>query len=633
MKILSINLSDESFSYRKDGSLRQQYVGGLALNTHLLYESMDRDAHPFDEENPLFLSCGALTGTTIPSASRCEATALSPTGYLGTSNSGGGLGMAIKLCGIDCIQITGKSQRYTYLVVDEEGVQFKDAGDLWAKDTFETLDTLKAREGRGAEIVSIGPAGERGVRFASIQNGYYHSFGRTGLGAIMGSKLLKAICFRGNLGIPVLDAKGLRKIAGTFKDRIMSSDSFGYTRRYGSMVVSDVYNNLGILPGMNYRKGSFHNWTETRGRKTFEARFKVKDFACVSCPIGCLHWSRVKDGPFAGLETHGLEVTYVLEMGARLGLSEIPEIFSAVELCNRLGMDVISTSSVVAFLMELFEKGMVKESQIGFKPTFGDFLSIRRLITMVGARQGLGELLGEGVAEMAKHFKGSESFACEIKGLEMPVRDPRGRFDTWMLGYLINARGGDHLRIRTPVDDLSDFERNYEYEPLSLHPEELQRVDMPPSAKEATMDMPGKRTFIPAMAKYSEELVVLLNSMGLCIRPPVLRTIGPSLMAEAFQAMFGYHFDEQGLLLMAERVVNLLHLFNQERGQTFGEYCFPERFYSEQVEYIRGKRYPLDRRQVEGTLRTYFSLRGWDEEGNVKKETLKRLNITPWTKS
>jgi aldehyde:ferredoxin oxidoreductase len=177
MKILSIDLEKESFSFMEDKDLRVKYLGGVALNSYLLYNNTERAISPFDENNHLFISCGALAGTTIPTAARCEATALSPTGYFGTSNSGGGLGAAIKFCGIDCIWIKGKSKEPVYLVVDEKGVQFKNGKDLWGRDTFETVDILKAREGKGTEIASIGPAGEMGVKFASIQNGYYHSFG------------------------------------------------------------------------------------------------------------------------------------------------------------------------------------------------------------------------------------------------------------------------------------------------------------------------------------------------------------------------------------------------------------------------------------------------------------------------
>ncbi|OPX96733.1 MAG: putative oxidoreductase YdhV [Syntrophorhabdus sp. PtaB.Bin006] len=633
MKILIADLERKEFSYVEDQGLRKRYIGGVGLNTYLLHRYTERRISPFDERNHLFISSGALTGTTIPSAARCEATGLSPTGYFGTSNSGGGLGAAIKFCNIDTLWLKEASGKPIYLVIDEKGVTFKDAAGLWGKDTFDTVNALKAQEGKDTEVACIGTAGERGVRFSSIQNGYYHSFGRTGLGAVMGSKMLKAVCFRGKGEIQVSDGKAFAKAAKRIRERVMSSDSFGYTRRYGSMVVSDVYNRLGILPGYNFRKGSFGNWESTRGRKVFEERYKIKDFACLSCPIGCLHWSKVKEGRFAGLQTHGLEVTYTLEVGARLGIVEIPEIFTSVELCNRLGMDVISTCAVVAYIIELFEKGMISESDIGFAPRFGDFETISRLISMVGKREGIGQLFGAGLKQAKKHFAGSEAFACEIKGLEMPVRDPRGRFDTWMLGYIINTRGGDHLRIRTPVDDLRDFERNYVYEPLSLTPAELELVDMPKAIKDKVLGKPPAQIHIPSMAKYSEELVVLLNSFGLCIRPPVLRTIGPSLMAKAFNALYGYDVDEDELLSTAERIVNLQHLFNVEQGLTLGEYSFPERFYTESVEFRGGRREPLDKKEVQKTLKEYFTLRGWDHKGNIPQDTLTRLGIETWTRN
>lgn len=633
MKILVIDLDNTKHSYIEDEGLRIKYFGGVGLNTHLLYQSTDRKVDPFDEKNNLFISAGALVGTNIPTASRCEATALSPTGYFGTSNSGGMLGLAIKLCGIDAVWMKGRSHDPVYVRVDEKGISINDARDLWGRDTFETVGMIKTREGKDTEIASIGVAGEKGVGFASIQNGYYHSFGRTGLGAVMGSKKLKALCFTGRDEIKVENKKRFANVTKKIRERILSSDSFGYTRRYGSMVVSDVYNKLGILPAYNFRRGSIENWDSTRGRKVFEETYKVKDFACAACPIGCMHWSRVKDGEFAGLTTHGLEVTYVLEFGAKLGISEIPHIFLCVELCNRLGMDVISTGGVIAYLIELFEKGMLKEADIGFKPAYGDFRSTYQLISMIGNREGIGRLFGEGIRKTKEHFKGSDAFACEIKGLEMPVRDPRGRFDTWMLGYLINTRGGDHLRIRTPVDDLKDFERDYRHEPLSLAPKELELVDMPASVKDKVLGNPPSSIHIPGMAKYAEELMTLLNSFGLCIRPPVLRTIGPSLMSEALNALYGCETNEEMLLSAAEKIITMQHLFNCERGLTLEEFCFPERFYTESVDYVSGKRSPLDRKGIENLLKEYFILRGWDEDGIVRNETIERLGIDVWKNS
>jgi aldehyde:ferredoxin oxidoreductase len=314
---------------------------------------------------------------------------------------------------------------------------------------------------QGTEVACLGAAGKRCLRFSSIRNGYYHSFGRTGLGAVMGSKMLKAVCFRSKGEIQVSDKKAFARVTKKTREQVMSFDPFGYTRRYGSMVVSDVYNRLGILPGYNFRQRSF---------------------------------------------------------------------------------------------------------------------------------------------------------------------------DAWMLGYIFNTRGGDHLRIRTPADDLRDFERNYAYEPLPLTPTELDLVDIPKSVKDKVLAKPLVRIHTPSTAKYPAEPVVLLNSFGLCIHPPILRTVGPSLMAKTFNALYRYGVGENKLLAAAEKIINLQHLFNLEQGRTFADYPFPERFYGESVEYGKGRRQPLDGEEVKKTLRDYLTLRGWYQEGNVRQDTLTRLGTETWTK-
>jgi aldehyde:ferredoxin oxidoreductase len=634
MRILVVDLDNQGHSYIENGTLRAETIGGAGLSTALMYRHTDRGIDAFDEGNHLFFSAGAFVGTTIPTASRCEATAISPiTGYFGTASSGGMIGAALRFCGIDCLWIKGRASRPIYVVIDEKTVLFKDAAELWGKDSYETLDVLKERHGKKAEIACIGPAGERRIRFASIQNGYHHSFGRTGLGAVMGDKQLKAVCFLGTGEITVHDRKRFMEVAAKIRERVVSSETFGYTRRYGSMVVSDVYNKLGMLPARNYREGSLADWDSTRGRRVFEEKYKERNLACFACPIGCMHWSKVKEGPFAGHETKGLEVTFVLEFGAKLGISDIAEILLCGEACNRYGMDVISASSVVAYAIELFEKGMLTEAELGFSPAFGDFTSILRMIEMIGKREGPGDVLGEGVRRAADYYRGSSDFAYEIKGLEMPVRDPRGRFDTWVLGFLTNPRGGDHLRLRTPADDVKPMERNYVFEPLTLPAAEVDKIDMPQQLKDQIFGVPSSRIYMSAMAKYAEEFILLLNSFGLCIRAPVLRTIGPSLMAEGFAALYGHEMDASKLLTVAERLFTMAHLFNLERGMRKEEFRFPERFYTESVRFLGGEKPALDKVRVEKLLQDYFALRGWDDHARVTKESMERLRVEAWKSS
>jgi aldehyde:ferredoxin oxidoreductase len=631
MRILVVDLNNQGHSYFENGTLRTETIGGVGLSTALMYRHTDRRIDAFDEGNHLFFAAGAFVGTTIPTASRCEATAISPiTGYFGTASSGGMIGAALRFCGIDCLWIKGRASRPIYVVIDDKTVLFRDAAELWGKDSYETLDVLKERHGKKAEIACIGPAGERRVRFASIQNGYHHSFARTGLGAVMGDKQLKAVCFLGTGEITVHDRKRFREVAAKIRERVISSETFGYTRRYGSMVVSDVYNELGMLPARNYRGGSLADWGSTRGRRVFEEKYKQRNLACFACPIGCMHWSKVKEGPFAEYETKGLEVTFVFEFGAKLGISDIAEILLCGEACNRYGMDVISASSVVAYALELFEKGILTEAELGFSPAFGDFTSILRMIEMIGKREGPGDVLGEGVRRAAAYYGGSSDFAYEIKGLEMPVRDPRGRFDTWVLGFLTNPRGGDHLRLRTPADDVKPMERNYVFEPLTLPAAEVDKIDMPQQLKDQIFGVPSSRIYMSAMAKYAEEFILLLNSFGLCIRAPVLRTIGPSLMAEGFAALYGHEMDASKLLTVAERLFTMAHLFNLERGMRKEEFRFPERFYTESVRFLGGEKPALDKVRVEKLLQDYFALRGWDDHARVTKESMERLRVEAW---
>jgi aldehyde:ferredoxin oxidoreductase len=296
-------------------------------------------------------------------------------------------------------------------------------------------------------------------------------------------------------------------------------------------------------------------------------------------------------------------------------------------------MDVISASSVVAYAIELFEKGMLTQSELGFSLAYGDFNSIHRLIEMIGKREGVGQVLGEGVRLASAHFQGSSDFAYEIKGLEMPVRDPRGRFDSWILGFITNPRGGDHLRLRTPADDMKSAERDYLYETLTLPTTEIEKIDMPQTLKDQIFGVPPSKIYMPAMAKYSEEFILLLNSCGLCIRAPILRAVGPGLMAESFTAMYGEAMEAEQLLMIAERLFTMAHLFNLERGMTIGEFRFPERFYREPVKFAGGEKPSLDRSQVEKLLQSYFTLRGWNEQAWAKKETIERLGIETWKNS
>ncbi|MEW6276785.1 MAG: aldehyde ferredoxin oxidoreductase family protein [Bacillota bacterium] len=612
-KIIEIHLNNHKINIYDGMNLHMEFLGGLGVNTKILTDLVSPGIDPLGPDNVLIFGVGSLVGTLLPTAARTELTAKSPlTNRFGTANSGGLWGAALKYAGYSHIVLTGKSPHPIYIVIDDDQIRIEDANHLWGLDTWATVSRIRQDYGKQFQVASIGPAGEKLVRFASVQNNYHGAWGRTGLGAVMGSKNVKAIAVRGSGSLRVADRAAFARIMREAFRKVLNDETFGYTRRYGSMVVSDPYNQIGALPGYNFTRGSFPDWVNTRGRGFFEKTCKEKDLACFSCPVACAHWSRVKEGKYKGYEAKGLEVTYTLEFGAKLGIKEIPEILQCVEICNRYGMDVISAAGVSAFAIEANQHGLLKESSNEVPAEWGNFQGIADLLERIGKREGIGDLLAEGVKVASGQIPGSFDYAMHIKGLEIPVRDPRGKWDVWMLGYLTNPRGGDHLRTRNPVDMLLGPVRSHLEEELGVKEEIIHKLDMPEKIKKKIFGEPPSKVGIPQMAKYAEDLITIINSTGLCIRPPTLRSLGPDFYARALTALLGYSFDAHGILKTAENIYHLQHQFNVREGEKVVEYAFPRRFYEEQLPYRDGIRPPLSSKNIEESVRQYFAARGWE---------------------
>lgn len=623
-RLVKIDLASQRVWQENIEALRGDYIGGVGINARLAYDLIPRGVDPLGEKNVLIFGVGPFVGTNIPTACRTEVTAKSPlTDLLGTSSSGLYWGAHLRYAGFDHIAIFGKAPSPVYLLIRNGEIQIKDASHLWGKSTWETVETLRSEEGEEVQVASVGQGGEKLVRFASVQNNLHHAWGRTGLGGVMGSKRLKAVVVFGERPLEVFDLRETLRVAQEATRRITGDDSFGYTRKYGSMVVADPYNQLGALPGYNFTQGSIDGWVDTRGRRIFGQRYKENDLACFACPIACNHWSRVKEGQFTGYQFHGLEVTYDLEFGAKLGIEAIPEISLCVDLCDQYGIDIVSTTGVIAFLIECHLNGLVAKEEMGGEISWGDAEGIRRLITMIALREGIGDLLAEGVRRASAKIPGSERYALHIKGGEIPVRDPRGKWDVWALGYLTNIRGGDHLRTRSPAEYLLAETRDHLEEELGVSEEFIEGMDIPSALKEEIFGQPPYKVEIPKMAKYAEELITLINATGVCIRPPVLRTFGPQLFSRALGATLGLELSPEGVLRAGERIWNLQHLFNLREGGTIEGWDFPHRFY--QQDAGRGV---LDREKVRETLERYFITRGWDPETSIPStEKLEELGL------
>lgn len=611
--MLKINLDTYNTEEVYIGEMQKEYIGGLGLNTKLAWDLIPESCSPFDKENHLIIGVGSLVGSLLPTACRTDITSKSPlSGRFGSSNSGGRFGVQLCRAGYYHLAIKGKSQDPVVLYIDDGHVYLEEAAHLWGEDTWFTCDWIKHNKGKDFEVASIGPAGENLVAFASIQNGYDNSWGRTGMGAVMGSKNLKAIAVRGKKKHAFAHEKNLKIIKQEAFTKVKEDESFPGTKKYGSMIVSSPFNNIGGLPGLNYTTGFFQDWETTRGRKAFVEKYKERDLACYSCPLACAHWSRVKEGPFINFAAKGPEVTFVLEFGARLNIQSIPEILKCVELCNRYGLDVISSASSIAFLLESFQNNLIPENEFNFTPAFGNFYSIKKLLHLIAFREGPGELLSAGVKQAASKVRGSEKYALHIKGVGLSCRDPRAKPDVWALGYLTNTRGGDHLRIRSPVEYLYAGNIDYEHEELGVSSHQVKKLDMPTRLKTEIFGSPPSHVHIPRMIKYAEELITIINSTGLCIRPPVLRTLGPDFFARALNAALDTNFTAESLLRTASQVWDLQHNFNLREGEKEEEYCFPSRFYQDYLKREEGGFHPpLSEKRVSEVVKKYFNIRNW----------------------
>ncbi len=623
-KLLEVNLSENRFKDRVlQEKLCRDYLGGIGFNARYLYEQIPTGADALGPENILMISAGTLVGSPFPTASRSEASAKSPmTGLFGTSNSGMFFGIQLKCAGYDGIIIRGQAPEPVYLVIENEEVKVYPAGNLWGKDAWEALDILKT-EYEEAEIALIGPAGENMVRFACIENGYYDAWGRTGLGAVMGSKRLKAIVVRGSGSITPFKGEEMLQKTLEARKRIMASPFYQPFKSYGTMNAAIPYGKFQALNAHHFTRGCLPDWKQNFARSRVEEYMK-SHIACQSCIIACAHWVEINQGKYQGLKMKDMEVTPVTSFGSGLGLS-LEACVQASAQAQKYGYDMVSIAGTVGMAIELFRHGMLTREDIGYDIDFGQEKAIFQLMEDIAYRRGIGHILAEGSKRAAGILTGSEDAAVHIKGLEMPMIDPRGRWTTWTLGMLTNIRGGDHLRCRNPVENLryNENKHNYRKERFGFPEKMFHDLDMPAELKARAIDLEQDTVDIAVMAKWAEDLINLYNALGVCIRPPVMNSIGPGILAPFFEDFTGLTMSPADLMRAAERAWNVMKLFNIREGEKPEDSRFPERFYRQAIDDK-----VLPEEQIEEVLKLYYQARGWDRHsGQPQKEKLEELSL------
>ncbi len=631
-RFIEVNLSEETIKIITiDEGILKDYLGGAGLSAKFVYDRVPVGTEALGEDNVICFSVGTFAGTGLPTACRVEASAKSPlTGLIGTSNSGNYWGAELVYAGFNGVIILGKAKEPTYISVINDQVKILPAKELWGLDSWDTMTHIRKELGdSNIQIASIGQAGENQVKYASIQNGPYDAWGRTGLGAVMGSKNLKAIAVRGTGSIRPKNEKAFLTEVEACLKAMMASPFYNAFKEYGTMLATIPYYNFGALPGRNFQIGKPEGWMENRSRKVVK-QYSNRGVACISCPIACAHWVEVKEGKYKDLSLKDMEVTPVIGFGAGCDINNIPAISKISEICQRFGLDMVSAASSIAFAMELFQRELLNIEDIGFNLEWGDEDAVIKLLEQIATREGIGNILAEGVKEASKKISGSEYYAMHVKGLEIPMIDPRGRWSTWSFGNLTNIRGGDHLRNRNPVENLrfNENRRPYETEAFEFDQEMYDSFDMPKNIKDSIFDKDRKQVDIAQMSKWSEDLISVYNSVGLCIRPPVLQSIGPSAIARLYSSFTGIEMTAEMIMKAGERIWNLQKLFNIREGEKPEDSIYPERFFSEAQSDDSDKSRVLDLIKVKKILTSYYKARGWDEESGVPTDDkLKDLNL------
>jgi len=606
-KILRVNLSESKVSEEKiPEDLFDKYLTGAGLATHYLYHDVPKGADPLGPENELIAMTGPLTGATAPSTGRYNWVFKSPlTDIWGQSNVGGFWGVDFKKTGFDGIIFQGASPEPVYLVIDEDKAELRDAKHLWGKSVSETTKLIKEELGEKFEVVCIGVAGENQVRYATIMNDLHRAAGRCGGGAVMGSKRLKAIAVRGKKPVNIADPAAFDRTAKK-QFELLDQHMFKVTlETFGTNAVIDMVNVRGGFPTRNWQTGVFPEIEEINAQALSE-KVLVEPLGCFACPLKCGRKSEIREGKYKGAKGEGPEYESVGTLGGQCLVTDMEAITKAHYLCNDYGLDTISTGSTIAFAIECYEKGILTKSDTdGLELKFGDADVVIELVHKIAKREGFGDLLAEGTRRMSRKLgKGSERFAMNVKGLELPAYDSRAVQITG-LAYATANRGGDHITA-------------YIQGPTFL--------DIP------FLCIPDSRIKDPLVADPEEVhvLVDLENVMGALDTLGACKFMGFCVASEEWVELvahcLGREFTYDDMVKVGERAYNLARVFSIREGLTRAADTLPPRLLEE----------PLPEGMAEGKvnenlpamLDKYYELRGWDKAtGKPTPEKLKELGL------
>jgi aldehyde:ferredoxin oxidoreductase len=572
----------------------RKFVGARGLGTKLLFDEVDPKVDPLSPENKLIFAPGPLTGTFAPSVGRYNVITKGPlTGAIAASNSGGSFGPKMKYAGYDMLIVEGKAKKPVYLWINDDKVEIRDASKTWGKEVFDTTDMIRAETDEDAKVACIGPSGEKQVLFASIMNEMHRAAGRSGVGAVMGSKNLKAVAVVGNNLLEVSDPQAFEAAVMVARAKIQAHPVGGAgLKAYGTDVLVNILNQVGSLPTRNFHDGYFPT-ADKIGGESLSKHVLVRPKGCFSCIISCGRASKVTNPKYAG-EGEGPEYESAWGFGADCGIDDLDAITKANFICNELGVDTITMGTTIACAMDLFAANIITTKDTGGIPLrFGDAETMVKLVRMTGNREGFGDQLAEGSFRLATRY-GHPEYSMTAKKQEMPAYDPRG-VQGIGLNFATSNCGAAHVRGYT------------------IAPEVLGN---PFKVDQHTTE--GK----PGLVKTFQDLTAALDSTGACLFTTF--GIGADELAALLSACTGTTYSTDDFMKTGERIWNLERLWNNKAGFTRADDTLPERVLKEPILTGPSKG---DISHLEVMLPEYYELRGWDKEGVPTETKLQDLAL------
>ena len=613
-RILKIDLTAGSISEMTLSSeLAAKFIGGAGLNAWLAYDCIPKHTPPFSPENALVFGAGPLVATLMPTAGKTNFTSKSPLShFIGTSGSGH-MGF-VKFAGYDHVVVTGRADRPVYLEIGDE-VRIREASHLWGKDTWETTDLVWQELGKRCAVASIGPAGENLVRDACIMANKYSAFAKTGMGAVMGAKNLKAIAANGSRGIKPAEPERFMKLANRIRSEIMSMRGIEGWRTLGTLItLSDAFAAKGMsVPYKNCQQAADEGLMKSLDVELFDPLMEVHGhISCLACPIGCKHFLRLKEGPYAGLTMPlSCAAAPAICFGGVCALEGWDEILKCNELCNRLGMDN-ACANLVAMAIELYQRGIINKKDTGGLELDWQPHVVHDLLQKIAYREGLGNVLADGLIEAPRHIgRGADYYALHYKGVGNSQGDPRPVMNSWIVGTLTNVIGhtaGVRMLYGKSRDKVERALRH-----VGISEGDLQSI----------LSGPGEYN-VGRLTKWCEDYAFVLECLGLCHFHSQMFDI--DLWGEVYSAATGIDMDGDALLKAAARGLDVRKAFNIREGASRKDDTMPERFLTEPIRVGEETHPPFDREYMNGLITQYYEARGWDpDEGNVSSSRLADL--------